>query len=158
MEFTKSICPLCKTPIDAQVNIRKNKVYLRKRCRDHGGFEALVYGDAEEYLSSARFNKPGTIPLTFQTDVRDGCPSDCGLCPEHKQHACLGIIEVNTGCNLDWPICFADSGHHSDGYSITHEQCARMLDAFVACEGEAEVVMFSGGEPTIHKHIWTSST
>jgi hypothetical protein len=28
-----------------------------------------------------------------------------------------------------------------------------MLDAFVASEGEAEVVMFSGGEPTIHKHI-----
>ncbi|WP_234388925.1 hypothetical protein [Streptomyces sp. AS58] len=63
VEFTKSICPLCKTPIDAQVNIRENKVYLRKRCRDHGEFEALVYGDAEEYLSSARFNKPGTIPL-----------------------------------------------------------------------------------------------
>ncbi|NUS85783.1 MAG: radical SAM protein, partial [Streptomyces sp.] len=153
IEFTKSICPLCKTPIDAQVNIRGNKVYLRKRCREHGEFEALVYGDAEEYLSSARFNKPGTIPLAFQTEVRDGCPSDCGLCPEHKQHACLGIIEVNTGCNLDCPICFADSGHQSDGYSITHEQCERMLDVFVESEGEAEVVMFSGGEPTIHKHI-----
>jgi uncharacterized radical SAM superfamily Fe-S cluster-containing enzyme len=153
VEFTKSICPMCKTPVDAQVNIREHKVYLRKRCREHGEFEALVYGDAEEYLGSARFNKPGTVPLTFQTEVKDGCPSDCGLCPEHKQHACLGIIEVNTGCNLDCPICFADSGHHSDGYSITPAQCERMLDAFVASEGEAEVVMFSGGEPTIHKHI-----
>jgi tetraether lipid synthase len=28
-----------------------------------------------------------------------------------------------------------------------------MLDVFVASEGEAEVVMFSGGEPTIHKDI-----
>ncbi|MFD9967283.1 radical SAM protein [Streptomyces sp. NPDC059011] len=153
VEFTRSICPLCKTPIDAQVNIRENKVYLRKRCGEHGEFEALVYGDAEEYLSSARFNKPGTIPLAFQTEVKDGCPSDCGLCPEHKQHACLGIVEVNTGCNLDCPICFADSGHQPDGYSITREQCARMLDAFVESEGEAEVVMFSGGEPTIHKNI-----
>ncbi|MDI9883693.1 radical SAM protein [Streptomyces sp. HNM0645] len=153
VEFTKSICPLCKTPVDAQVNIREDKVYLRKRCGAHGEFEALVYGDAEEYLSSARFNKPGTIPLVFQTEVKDGCPSDCGLCPEHKQHACLGIVEVNTGCNLDCPICFADSGHQPDGYSITREQCARMLDAFVESEGEAEVVMFSGGEPTIHKHI-----
>ncbi|WP_043267190.1 radical SAM protein [Streptomyces sp. CT34] len=153
VEFTKSICPMCKAPVDAQVNIRENKVYLRKRCREHGEFEALVYGDAEEYLASARFNKPGTIPLVFQTEVKDGCPSDCGLCPEHKQHACLGIIEVNTGCNLDCPICFADSGHQSDGYSITHEQCERMLDVFVESEGEAEVVMFSGGEPTIHKHI-----
>ncbi|MQA05032.1 MAG: radical SAM protein [Streptosporangiales bacterium] len=153
IEFTRSVCPVCKTVVDAQVNVRDDKVYLRKRCPEHGWFEALVYGDAQMYLDSARFNKPGTIPLTFQTEVRDGCPSDCGLCPEHKQHACLGIIEVNTGCNLDCPICFADSGHQPDGYSITAEQCERMLDAFVASEGEAEVVMLSGGEPTIHKNI-----
>ena len=153
VEYTKSICPVCKVVLDAQVNIREDKVYLRKRCREHGQFEALVYGDAQAYLGSARFNKPGTIPLVFQTEVRDGCPSDCGLCPEHKQHACLGIIEVNTGCNLDCPICFADSGHQPDGYSITVAQCEKMLDVFVASEGEAEVVMFSGGEPTIHRHI-----
>lgn len=153
VEYTKSICPVCKVVVDAQVNIRQDKVYLRKRCREHGQFEALVYSDAQAYLSSAKFNKPGTIPLTFQTEVKDGCPSDCGLCPEHKQHACLGIIEVNTDCNLDCPICFADSGHQPDGYSITVEQCARMLDVFVEAEGEPEVVMFSGGEPTIHKHI-----
>lgn len=153
VEFTKSICPLCKVVVDAQVNIRDGKVYLRKRCKEHGSFEALVYGDAQMYLDSARFNKPGTIPLTVQTEVKDGCPSDCGLCPEHKQHACLGIVEVNTNCNLDCPICFADSGHQPDGYSITLEQCDAMLDVFVASEGEAEVVMFSGGEPTIHKDI-----
>src|SRR5690349_2451943 len=83
VEYTKSICPVCKTVVDAQVNIRGGKVYLGKRCREHGWFEALVYGDAKRYLDSARFNKPGTIPLAFQTEVKDGCPSDCGLCPEH---------------------------------------------------------------------------
>jgi uncharacterized radical SAM superfamily Fe-S cluster-containing enzyme len=153
VEYTKSICPVCKAVVDGQVNIRDDKVYLRKRCREHGQFEALVYGDAQLYLESARFNKPGTIPLTFQTEVVNGCPSDCGLCPDHKQHACLGIIEVNTGCNLDCPICFADSGHQPDGFSISLQQCERMLDVFVESEGEAEVVMFSGGEPTIHKQI-----
>ncbi|MDA2813193.1 radical SAM protein [Nocardiopsis sp. RSe5-2] len=171
VEFTRSICPVCKDVVDAQVNIRDDKVYLRKRCAEHGTFEALVYGDARAYTESARFNKPGTLPLAFQTEVKDGCPKDCGLCPEHKQHACLGIIEVNTACNLDCPICFADSGHQQGkprrgavsveggggrregGYSITREQCALMLDTFVEAEGEPEVVMFSGGEPTIHKHI-----
>ncbi|MDN4517449.1 radical SAM protein [Mycolicibacterium austroafricanum] len=153
VEYTKSICPVCKVVVDAQVNIRDNKVYLRKGCREHGHFEALVYGDAQRYLDSTRFNKPGTIPLQFQTEVADGCPSDCGLCPEHKQHACLGLIEVNSNCNLDCPICFADSGHHQDGFAITLEQCERMLDAFVAAEGEPEVVMFSGGEPTIHRQL-----
>jgi len=153
VEYTKSICPVCKVVVDAQVDIRDDKVYLRKRCHEHGDFAALVYGDAQMYLDSVPFNKPGATPLRFQTAVRDGCPSDCGLCPEHKQHACLGMIEVNTNCNLDCPICFADSGHHPDGYAITLAQCERMLDAFVAAEGEPEVVMLSGGEPTIHRQI-----
>ncbi len=153
VELTKSICPVCKVVVVGEVNIREGQVFLRKRCSEHGEFEARVYGDAEMYVAHQRFNKPGTLPLAFQTEVKDGCPSDCGLCPEHKQHACLGIIEVNTGCNLDCPICFADSGHQPDGYSITTDQCATMLDAFVAAEGEPEVVMFSGGEPTIHKDI-----
>ena len=157
LELTRSVCPICKTVVDAEVNARNDQVFLRKRCPEHGEFEARVYGDAQMYVDIQRFNKPGTRPLTTQTETRDGCPSDCGLCPEHKQHACLGVIEVNSGCNLDCPICFADSGtpggHGSDGYQITMEQCTRMLDAFVAAEGEPEVVMFSGGEPTIHRDI-----
>ncbi|HET9050888.1 MAG TPA: radical SAM protein [Candidatus Dormibacteraeota bacterium] len=154
IEYTKSICPVCKAVVDAQVNVRDDKVYLRKRCKEHGSFEALVYGDAKMYFDSVRFNKPGTIPLETQTDVVDGCPLDCGLCPEHKQHACIGIIEVNTNCNLDCPICFADSGHQPDGYSLSLEQVDRMLDVYVASEGEAEVIMLSGGEPTVHPQIF----
>jgi 7,8-dihydro-6-hydroxymethylpterin dimethyltransferase len=155
LEYTKSICPVCKVVVDAEVNVRDNRVVMRKRCREHGSFEALVYSDAELYMSQLRFNKPGTIPLEFQTEVHDGCPLDCGLCPEHKQHACLGIIEVNSGCNLDCPICFADSGHQPDGYALTTEQVSLMLDTFVRSEGEPEVVMLSGGEPTIHPEIVT---
>jgi uncharacterized radical SAM superfamily Fe-S cluster-containing enzyme len=153
LEYTKSICPVCKSVVDAEVNIRDNRVLLRKRCPEHGRFEALVYSDAELYMSQLRFNKPGTLPLEFQTEVKDGCPLDCGMCPEHKQHSCLGLIEVNTNCNLDCPICFADSGHQPDGYSLTRDQVAFMLDRFVAAEGDPEVIQFSGGEPTIHPRI-----
>lgn len=157
LEITRSICPICKQTVNAEVNARDNQVFLRKQCPTHGDFEARVYGDAEMYVATQRFNKPGSRPLQTQTEVKDGCPSDCGLCPEHKQHACLGLIEVNTGCNLDCPICFADSGtireQGPDGYSITLEQCQTMINAFVAAEGEPEVLMFSGGEPTIHKDL-----
>ncbi len=156
LEYTKSICPVCKTVIDAEVNVKDNKVFLRKRCVEHGKFEALLYSDAVMYFDSLKYNKPGTYPLETQTEVKDGCPLDCGLCPEHKQHACLGIIEVNSNCNLDCPICFADSGtpgHQPDGFQLTMEQVECGLDAFVRSEGEPEVVMFSGGEPTIHPLI-----
>ena len=149
-ELTRSICPECKRVIDAQIIIRQNKVYMRKRCPDHGWFEGLISSDAEMYVDSIKFNKPGTMPLQYSTEVKDGCPLDCGLCPEHKQHICLAMIEVNTGCNLNCPICFANAG---PGYSLTMEQVEGMLDRFVEIEGEPEVVQFSGGEPTIHPQI-----
>ena len=149
-ELTRSICPECKTVIDAQIILRDGKVFMRKRCKDHGWFESLLSSDAEMYIDALKFNRPGTIPLRYTTEVKDGCPLDCGLCTEHKQHTCLAIIDVNTACNLDCPICFADAG---PGYNLTMDQVGTMLDAFVEMEGEPEVVQFSGGEPTIHPQI-----
>jgi uncharacterized radical SAM superfamily Fe-S cluster-containing enzyme len=144
------MCPECKRIVDAEVHLKDGKVFMRKRCPEHGRFEALLSADADAYVNSLRFNKPGTIPVEFATEVKNGCPYDCGLCPEHKQHACLALIEVNTGCNLACPTCFANAG---PGYNITLKQCEVMLDAFVRAEGEPEVVQFSGGEPTLHPQL-----
>lgn len=150
-ELTRSICPECKDVIDAQVHLKDGRVIMRKRCPTHGWFEALISSDADSYVNNQKYNKPGTIPLEFSTEVVNGCPLDCGLCPEHKQHACLGLIEVNTGCNLACPICFADAGI---GYNLTKEQVELMLDTFIRTEGDPEVVQFSGGEPTIHPELF----
>ena len=150
-ELTRSICPECKTVIDAQIIIRDNKVFMRKRCPEHGWFEGIISSDAEMYVDSVKFNKPGTIPLEFSTEVKDGCPLDCGLCPEHKQHMCLALIEINTACNLNCPVCFANAGI---GYSLTLQQVEGMLDRFVETEGDPEVLQFSGGEPTIHPQLF----
>jgi hypothetical protein len=152
---TTSICPECRRVLDAEVLERDGRVVLRRTCPDHGLFEAVVYGDAERYAEIQRYSKPGEEPLERQTEVAEGCPSDCGICPEHAQHTCLGIIEVNTACNLDCPICFAASGtgHDPTGYSLSLEQVEEMLDAFVRAEGDPESIQFSGGEPTIHPQI-----
>jgi uncharacterized radical SAM superfamily Fe-S cluster-containing enzyme len=149
-ELTRSICPVCRRVIDAHILLRNNKVYMRKRCPEHGLFEGLVYGDAQAYTSHARFNKPGTVPLAYTTAIQHGCPHDCGLCPDHQQHACLGIIEVNSACNMDCPLCFANAGH---GFNLTLEEVEGILDHLVETEGSPEVVQFSGGEPSIHPQI-----
>jgi 7,8-dihydro-6-hydroxymethylpterin dimethyltransferase len=149
-ELTRSICPKCRKVIDAKIVLRDNKVFMVKRCPDCGPFEALVYSDAEAYTNFGKFNKPGTIPLAYGTDIREGCPYDCGLCPDHQQHTCLGIIEVNSACNMDCPLCFSEAG---PGFSLTLEEVEQMLDDFVRTEGKPEVIQFSGGEPTIHPQI-----
>ena len=152
---TRSICPYCGVGLDAELIERSGRVILRRACPDHGLIEALAYGDAARYRSAQRYERPGAAPLLRQTAIELGCPSDCGICPEHAQHTCLGIIEVNTGCNLDCPVCFAESGtgHQPDGYALTLGQVESMLDAFVAAEGEPEAVQLSGGEPSIHPQI-----
>jgi hypothetical protein len=149
-ELTRTICPTCRRVLDGHILIRAGKVYLRRRCPDHGEFEALVYGDAQLYTNSAKFNKPGTIPLKFASALRNGCPHDCGLCPDHQQHACLGIIEVNSACDMACPLCFAEA---SPGFSLTLEEVENILDHYVAAEGNPQVIQFSGGEPSIHPQI-----
>src|SRR5487761_984955 len=149
-ELTRSICPECRRVIDAQIILRDNKVYMRKRCPHCGPFEALVYADAEAYTTFGKFNKPGTIPLAYGTEIHDGCPHDCGLCPDHQQHTCLGIIEVNSACNMNCPLCFSEARL---GFNLSMEEVGQILDDFVAAEGNPQLVQFSGGEPSIQPQI-----
>ncbi len=150
--LTRSTCPVCRRVLDAQVLLRDGRVYLRKHCPEHGWHEALVSSDADWYIRAARYNKPGAVPFHFATAVERGCPEDCGLCPEHQQHTCVGILEITDRCNQDCPTCFADAGSGS-GYDLSPEQVVEMLARFVQAEGRPEVLQISGGEPTMHPHL-----
>ncbi|MDG6975096.1 MAG: radical SAM protein [Nitrososphaerota archaeon] len=147
---TKSLCPVCLKLVDATLVVRANKVIMEKACEEHGPFQVLISSDADYYRWALRFNKPGTVPKAFGTETNLGCPYDCGLCPEHQQHTCLGIIEVTEKCNMRCPTCFSDSGV---GKSLELGQVESMLDSFVRYEGNPEVVQFSGGEPSVHPQI-----
>lgn len=155
LEPTRSICPLCKQLVDAQIVTVDNRVLMRKRCPEHGEFEALVFSDAALYAEVRRSTHAARRPLEFATDVKQGCPHDCGLCPDHRQHSCVGLIEINSACNLDCPLCCAGAGTHppGGGFELTFEQVSAMLDRFVAAEGRPEVIQFSGGEPTLHPRL-----
>ena len=147
---TESLCPVCLALVDAFLIVRDGRVIMEKTCEVHGKFDVLISSDADYYRWALKFNKPGTMPKSFGTASKSGCPYDCGLCPEHKQHTCLGIIEVTESCNMRCPTCFANS---SVGKSLELGQVESMLDAFVRYEGNPEVVQFSGGEPSIHPQI-----
>jgi uncharacterized radical SAM superfamily Fe-S cluster-containing enzyme len=155
--MTRSLCPECAQVIDAQVLIRDDAVYLRKRCPEHGWHEALVSSDAHWHVESVKYNKAGAIPNDYATTTDLGCPFDCGLCPEHQQHTCLALIEITTRCNLSCPTCFADSGPASGaasrGYDLTVAQIEDMLDRLLEMEGQPEILQISGGEPTLHPQL-----
>jgi uncharacterized radical SAM superfamily Fe-S cluster-containing enzyme len=149
-EESKSVCPECLDIIECQIFFRDDKVYMRKFCEKHGLFEVLVYSDVKDYLDSQKYNKPGAEPLHLQGSIDKGCPSDCGLCEAHQQHTCVGVIEITKNCNLNCPVCFADS---KDEFTLPLDKVKEMIDLYVKCEGEAEVLQISGGEPTLHPDI-----
>lgn len=159
--LTNSVCSQCLTKVEAKIIFQNDCVYLVKHCPKHGREEVLIADDIEYYKQSLEFIKPGDLPLKFNTPIKYGCPYDCGLCPDHEQHSCLTLIEVTDRCNLDCPICYADSGidavsSHSNKprKHRSLEQIEMMLDAVVANEGEPQIVQLSGGEPTIHPEFF----
>ena len=102
----------CGAGLDAELIERDGRVILRRECPEHGLLEALVYGDSERWRDGSATT--GRAPSRCCARPRPtGCPSDCGICPEHAQHTCLGIIEVNTGCNLDCPVLLRRVGHRA---------------------------------------------
>jgi uncharacterized radical SAM superfamily Fe-S cluster-containing enzyme len=149
--FTRSICPSCRKVIDAHVVLRGGEVFLQKRCPDHGAFEVLISSDADYYVKSMTYTKPGTMPLEFSTKVEHGCPSDCGLCEDHLQHTCSPIFEINDRCDLTCPICIV---RNQQGYSISMEHFREGVDRLVAKEIELPTLFLSGGEPTLHPQFF----
>jgi len=153
-DTTTSVCDECLHVVEAKIVIRGERVYLDKWCPAHGAARVLVSDDAAYYRACREtWIKPPELPLQFNTSMRYGCPYDCGLCPDHMQHSCLSIVEINEHCNLECPICYAESGPKRDAQRSLAE-VRQMLDAIVANEGEADVVQISGGEPTLHPQFF----
>jgi len=153
-DYAVSVCSSCLMRVEAKILIQDQCVYLEKWCPEHGRERVLIADDADYYRAAREsWIKPPELPRHFATPQRFGCPYDCGLCPEHMQHACLSLIELTDHCNLRCPICYADSGPHRPGFRDL-ATIERMLDAVVKCEGEPDVVQLSGGEPTLHPQFF----
>ncbi|WP_230655924.1 radical SAM protein [Psychrobacter sp. I-STPA10] len=161
-DTTSSVCSTCLYPVEAKIIFKNNHVYMDKWCPVHGNERVLMMDDVDYYRSCREvYVKRPEMPKTFSTPMQYGCPYDCGLCPDHMQHSCLTIVEITDVCNLDCPVCFADSGMSREvnlpHLSYKHKSLATvkaMLDTVVACEGEPDVVQLSGGEPTLHPELF----
>ncbi len=149
MGQTTSLCETCLALVPAKITGEGSNVFYLKRCPEHGVQKTLISDDLAYWKSQRDWLKPGDRPLKPQTLTDHGCPYDCGLCPDHEQHSCLAIVEVNEACNLTCPVCFADSSVKREMHRALPE-IERMFDILVESEGEPDLVQISGGEPTLH--------
>lgn len=149
--YTKVMCPVCRELCDGTRIIRDGKVFVRKQCPDHGMNEAMISGDADWFLKSLTYIKPGSVPLKHSVEEKEGCPYDCGLCDAHEQHSCMPIIEITNHCNLECPICIVQN---RDNYHMSVDEFRGIIDGLIEKEGTLDTINISGGEPTIHPQFF----
>jgi uncharacterized radical SAM superfamily Fe-S cluster-containing enzyme len=154
LKETKSLCPECFNVLDATVFEKDNTVYIKKKCKEHGIFQDIYWSSYEEYERANNFEYIGKGVENPRTDTKLGCPYDCGLCPQHKSHTVLSIIDVTNRCNLRCPVCFATAGTTGYVYEPSKKQIREMLVNLRANKPvKTDALQFSGGEPTIREDL-----
>jgi hypothetical protein len=152
---TKSLCPECLKVLDATIFEENGKVYIKKECPEHGFFQDVYWSDYEQYLRAEKFRYDGEGLNNPRTKTVNGCPYDCGICPQHKSHTALSIIDVTNRCNLKCPVCFANAAAAGYVYEPTKEEIKGMLENLRKNDPvPATALQFSGGEPTIRDDLF----
>ena len=142
---TRSVCPVCLKNLPAAL-MRENdgRVFLEKRCDEHGAFRTLVWAGGIEIAKWLRDERP----LSPAHGLR--CTEDCGLCAEHESGSCCVLLEVTRRCDLRCRFCFARGGETADEPSL--EELKRSVDDIVRqCGGV--LLQLSGGEPTLRDDL-----
>ncbi len=144
------MCPICLKVIPAQRVQDGQDVFIQKTCPDHDMYRTIIWRGEPGYLDwSTGVFAPG--PQTRQTETINGCPYDCGICPEHKAQSCTILMEVTDRCNLNCPVCFASSDASSD-MDPGIEEIRGMLETVLQAAG-APPLQLSGGEPTLRDDL-----
>ncbi len=153
---TQSVCPQCLRVLDAYYisqNIQQVPwIFLQKNCPEHGQFSSPVWVDLPHTPSFAQWytQEPPQHPPRPMTEARQGCPFDCGLCPNHAQSTCCSLLEITQRCNLQCPVCYANTNNATKDPSLA--QLETSLEALLHHAGAVNV-QISGGEPTIREDL-----
>lgn len=149
---TTSLCEECLKPIETNIFVEDNNVFYLKYCPVHKEQKTLISTDFS-YYKQCREAKISNKPTKTKFKIDKGCPYDCGLCSSHEQHTAMGIVEIIDECNLNCPTCLAAS-HPGAGKIKSIVEIEQMFDTLVEYEKLPDLLMISGGEPTIHPNIF----
>ncbi len=151
MNKTISLCPYCLKKIDAEYVERDDKIYMEKRCEEHGDFSVMVWKGIESWnkwhgpIANVTIKNP-------HTKIQRGCPYDCGICEDHRQMTCCVLMEVTSRCNLNCPVCFASSGSSCDKEDPNLSKIEYWYDMLMEHGGPFNIQL-SGGEPTLRDDL-----
>jgi uncharacterized Fe-S cluster-containing radical SAM superfamily protein len=148
--------PLAEVPrLAGYLAEAEGRVWLVRGCQRHGRVVTL-YDESPEIL---RYLEEWTAPTKAHTPDAPGnydpAPAAYlrGLGEMQTQHTCILLEDVAARCNLCCPTCFADSSPASGGFVAVDRVLANVDQRLARENGRLDVLMISGGEPTIHPQL-----
>ena len=164
--YVNAFCPRCHeeqpdAPLSSVQRLsgylveERGRMWLVRGCQRHGRVVTL-YDESPEIL---RYLEEWTAPT--KAHIPDA-PGNFAPVPEayldglpemQTQHTCVLLEDVIQGCNLRCPTCFADSSPDQAGIVPAAAVLANIDTRLSREGGRLDVVMISGGEPTIHPEI-----
>lgn len=160
----RALCPRCfeenenfdpEYPIDicdGHLVERDRRIYLRRWCRrGHGEVWSLYEEQAELWRYLQQWRVPTKI-INPDTQAIYPVPTgyEHGLGPTHLQHSCVFLLDITSQCNLSCPACYAQSSPENSKYLPLDHAIVATQAAIDREAGRLDVVMLSGGEPTVH--------
>lgn len=131
------------------------RVWLVRGCPTHGKVTTL-YDESPEIL---RYLEEWTAPTKVHTPDTIGnfAPAPGaylhGLGEMQTQHTCILLEDITQHCNLCCPNCFAASSPHYAGFVPIDDILANIDQRLARENGQIDVLMLSGGEPTLHPDL-----
>ena len=160
--YVTSWCPLCHERdggsvagaqrLPGYLSEADGHVWLVRGCPDHGRIVTLYDEDPEILDWLERWTAPTKVHVPDTPGNFTPPPAGYlqGLGELQTQHTCILLEDLTDTCNLSCPTCFAGSGPDVDGFVPVEEVLANVDQRLARENGRLDVVMLSGGEPTLH--------
>lgn len=134
---------------------RDGRVWLERGCTTHGMVRTLYDEDPEILAYLEEWTAPTKSHTPDLAGNFDPIPSAYlrGLPEMQTQHTCILLADIAETCNLRCPTCFTDSSPELSGVVAVGDVLANVDQRIERENGHLDVLMLSGGEPTLHPQL-----
>lgn len=164
--YVNAFCPRCHDEepdrplssvarLSGWLAVRDGLVWLERGCRSHGLVRTLYDEDPEILAYLEEWTAPTKAHIPDTPGNFDPIPSAYlrGLPQMQTQHTCILLEDIAETCNLRCPTCFADSSPDLRRVVAIGDVLANVDQRLERENGRLDVLMLSGGEPSLHPQL-----
>lgn len=166
LRYVTAFCPRChdEAPERALAEVQRcsgrlvaqdGRVWLDRGCPRHGLVRTLYDEDPEILAYLEEWTAPTKAHTPDVAGNFDPVPSAYlrGLPEMQTQHTCILLEDIAETCNLRCPTCFTDSSPDLRNVVPVADILANIDQRLARENGRLDVLMLSGGEPTLHPDL-----